>query len=37
MAGVAVNAATGHVYTGDGDDQAISEVDPVVDEAEYTA
>jgi DNA-binding beta-propeller fold protein YncE len=29
MAGVAVNEATGHVYTGDGDDQAISEVDPV--------
>lgn len=29
MAGVAVNAATGHVYTGDGDDKAISEVDPV--------
>jgi DNA-binding beta-propeller fold protein YncE len=29
MAGVAVNAATGHVYTGDGDAQAVSEVDPV--------
>ncbi len=29
MAGVAVNAATGHVYTGDGDDKALSEVDPV--------
>jgi len=29
MAGVAVNAATGNVYTGDGDDQAVSEVDPV--------
>lgn len=29
MAGVAVNDATGHVYTGDGDDKALSEVDPV--------
>lgn len=29
MAGVAVNEATGNVYTGDGDDKAISEVDPV--------
>lgn len=29
MAGVAVNQATGHVYTGDGDDKALSEVDPV--------
>lgn len=29
MAGVAVNEATGNVYTGDGDDNAISEVDPV--------
>lgn len=29
MAGVAVNAKTGHVYTGDGDDKALSEVDPV--------
>jgi DNA-binding beta-propeller fold protein YncE len=29
MAGVAVNEATGHVYTGDGDDKALSEVDPV--------
>lgn len=29
MAGVAVNAANGHVYTGDGDDKALSEVDPV--------
>jgi len=29
MAGVAVNDATGDVYTGDGDDQAVSEVDPV--------
>lgn len=29
MAGVAVNPATGHVYTGDGDDKALSEVDPV--------
>ncbi len=29
MAGVAVNAATGNVYTGDGDDNAVSEVDPV--------
>jgi len=28
-AGVAVDAATGHVYTGDGDDKAVSEVDPV--------
>lgn len=28
MAGVAVNDATGNVYTGDGDDKAISEVDP---------
>lgn len=29
MAGVAVNDATGNVYTGDGDDKAVSEVDPV--------
>jgi DNA-binding beta-propeller fold protein YncE len=29
MAGVAVNAANGHVFTGDGDDKALSEVDPV--------
>lgn len=29
MAGVAVNPATGNVYTGDGDGKAISEVDPV--------
>lgn len=29
MAGVAVNQATGHVYTGDGGDKAISEIDPV--------
>jgi len=29
MAGVAVNDATGHVYTGDGDAKALSEVDPV--------
>lgn len=29
MAGVAVNEANGNVYTGDGDDKAISEVDPV--------
>ncbi len=29
MAGVAVNNATGNVYTGDGDDKAISEVNPV--------
>lgn len=29
MAGSAVNEATGHVYTGDGDDKALSEVDPV--------
>jgi DNA-binding beta-propeller fold protein YncE len=29
MAGVAVNPETGNVYTGDGDDQAVSEVDPV--------
>jgi glutamine cyclotransferase len=28
-AGVAVNEATGNVYTGDGDDQAVSEVNPV--------
>lgn len=28
MAGVAVNEATGNVYTGDGDDKALSEVDP---------
>lgn len=28
-AGVAVDNATGHVYTGDGDDKAVSEVDPV--------
>ena len=29
LAGVAVNAADGHVFTGDGDDDAVSEVDPV--------
>jgi hypothetical protein len=29
MAGVAVNEATGDVYTGDGDSEAISEVNPV--------
>jgi DNA-binding beta-propeller fold protein YncE len=29
MAGVAVDAATGHVFTGNGDAQSISEVDPV--------
>jgi hypothetical protein len=29
MAGVAVDPRTGHVYTGDGDDKALSEVDPV--------
>jgi DNA-binding beta-propeller fold protein YncE len=29
MAGVAVNAQTGHVYTGNGDDKSVSEVDPV--------
>ena len=29
MAGVVVNPANGHVYTGDGDDKALSEVDPV--------
>ncbi len=29
MAGNAVNPANGHVFTGDGDDKAISEVDPV--------
>jgi DNA-binding beta-propeller fold protein YncE len=29
MAGVAVDPANGHVYTGDGDDKALSEVDPV--------
>jgi DNA-binding beta-propeller fold protein YncE len=29
MAGVAVDPDNGHVYTGDGDDKAISEVDPV--------
>lgn len=29
MAGVAVDPQTGHVYTGDGDDKAVSEVDPV--------
>lgn len=29
MAGVAVDPENGHVYTGDGDDKAISEVDPV--------
>lgn len=28
-AGVAVDPATGHVYTGDGEDKAVSEVDPV--------
>lgn len=29
MAGVAVDEATGNVYTGDGSDKAVSEVDPV--------
>ena len=29
MAGLAVNPANGHVFTGDGDDKAVSEVDPV--------
>jgi DNA-binding beta-propeller fold protein YncE len=29
MAGVAVNPENGHVFTGDGDDKAVSEVDPV--------
>jgi DNA-binding beta-propeller fold protein YncE len=29
MAGVAVDPVNGHVYTGDGDDNALSEVDPV--------
>ncbi len=29
MAGVAVDPENGHVYTGDGDDKALSEVDPV--------
>lgn len=29
MHGVAVDPATGHVYTGNGDDRSISEVDPV--------
>jgi DNA-binding beta-propeller fold protein YncE len=29
MAGVAVDEATGHVYTGNGDAQSVSEVDPV--------
>jgi hypothetical protein len=29
VAGVAVDPASGHVYTGDGDDKALSEVDPV--------
>jgi 6-phosphogluconolactonase (cycloisomerase 2 family) len=29
MAGVAVNDVTGNVYTGDGTDKAVSEVDPV--------
>lgn len=29
MAGVAVNEATGNVYTGDGDNEAVSEVNPV--------
>lgn len=29
MAGVAVDPASGHVYTGDGDAKALSEVDPV--------
>ena len=28
MAGVAVDDATGHVYTGNGDDNSVSEVDP---------
>lgn len=28
MAGVAVNEATGHVYTGNGDGKSVSEVDP---------
>ncbi len=29
MSGLAVNAADGHVFTGDGDDKVVSEVDPV--------
>ena len=29
MAGVAVDAASGHVFTGNGDDMSVSEVDPV--------
>jgi DNA-binding beta-propeller fold protein YncE len=29
MAGVAVDAANGHVFTGNGDDDSVSEVDPV--------
>jgi DNA-binding beta-propeller fold protein YncE len=29
MAGVAIDPDNGHVYTGDGDDKAVSEVDPV--------
>jgi DNA-binding beta-propeller fold protein YncE len=29
MAGVVVNPADGHVFTGNGDDQSVSEVDPV--------
>ena len=29
MAGVAVNGEDGHVYTGNGDDNSVSEVDPV--------
>jgi outer membrane protein assembly factor BamB len=29
MAGLAIDPASGHVFTGDGDDKALSEVDPV--------
>src|SRR5947209_360907 len=29
MAGVAVNAENGHVFTGNGDGRSVSEVDPV--------
>lgn len=32
MAGVAVNEATGHVYTGNGDGNSVSEVDPETQE-----
>ncbi len=37
MAGVAVDAATGHVYTGNGDARSVSEVDPETQQILRTA